>query len=351
MNIGVILPNWVGDLVMATPTLRAIRRHFGPEARLTGVMQPYLSDVLAGTNWLDETIYFDRKSSCSDLQTWAVTEQLRRRRLDLVMLLTNSLRAAVIAWLSGAKHRAGYVRRGRGMLLTHKLYPPRDGRRLTSISAVDYYLELAYAIGCSVERPNLELATSPEDEREACQLWNRLGLAGADRVVIFNTGAFYGAARHWPTEYYVELAQRIVESSSTAVLIICGPAEREDAANIERRVSNPRVKSMADENLSIGLAKACIRRSHLMVTTDSGPRHIAAAFGVPAVSLFGPTDPKWSINYHPAELRLQQHLPCSPCGKRVCPLGHHRCMRELSVDNVFNAVRRSLDASYAPMAA
>lgn len=87
-----------------------------------------------------------------------------------------------------------------------------------------------------------------------------------------------------------------------------------------------------------------------MITTDSGPRHIAAALGVPVIALFGPTDPKWSINYHPAEIRLQKDMLCRPCKKRICPLGHHRCMRELTVDKVFDAAQSML-MGLAPNAA
>jgi heptosyltransferase-2 len=98
------------------------------------------------------------------------------------------------------------------------------------------------------------------------------------------------------------------------------------------------MKSLADEPLSIGLSKACIRRSDLLVATDSGPRHFAAAFDVPAISLFGPTDPRWSINYHQRETRLFHQVPCGPCAQRECPLVHHECMRGLRVERVYEAV-------------
>ena len=99
-----------------------------------------------------------------------------------------------------------------------------------------------------------------------------------------------------------------------------------------------RVYSLGSEALSIGLSKAILRRCQLLVTNDSGPRHLAAAFQVPSIALFGPTDPRWSENYSVQELQLQQHVPCGPCGRRCCPLSHHRCMRELTVDRVFAGV-------------
>jgi len=94
--------------------------------------------------------------------------------------------------------------------------------------------------------------------------------------------------------------------------------------------------------LSIGLTKACVRRADLLVTTDSGPRHFAAAFGRPVVTLFGPTHIAWTETYQPAALHLQKTVPCGPCQQRVCPEGHHRCMRELLPAEAFAAARRLL---------
>jgi len=87
-----------------------------------------------------------------------------------------------------------------------------------------------------------------------------------------------------------------------------------------------------------------------MITTDSGPRHFAAAFDVPVVTLFGPTDPRWSDNYHDASIDLHLDISCAPCSRRTCPFGHHRCMRDLTVDHVFAATTSLLDAT-APKAA
>ena len=100
--------------------------------------------------------------------------------------------------------------------------------------------------------------------------------------------------------------------------------------------------SLADLDLSIGLTKACVKRSALMITTDSGPRHFAAAFGVPVLTLFGPTNIAWTRTYHPHAVHLYKPVPCGPCQKPVCPLGHHRCMTELTPDSVFRAAAQDV---------
>ncbi len=341
-KIGIVLPNWIGDVVMATPTLRALRQHYGAEAEFVGIMRPYVSNVLDGTRWLDRSIYFDRKASDRSAHSLAVVRQLRQWQPDVMVLLTNSLRAGLLAWLSGARERVGYARNARGPLLSKKLRAPRENGKLKPIAPIDYYLGLAYALGCPRESPDLELTTLPTDETSADRVWKNLALDQASRVVILNTGSAIGTSRDWPTEHFAELAKRIARDETSAVLVICGPRERETAAAIEHLANHPRVVSMAEQDLSLGVAKACIRRSQVMVTTDSGPRHIASAFDVPVVTLFGPIDYRWSDTGHPLAINLQNYVECRPCGKSDCPLKHHRCMSEHTVDRVYAAVQQQL---------
>jgi heptosyltransferase-2 len=341
MKIGIVLPNWIGDIVMATPALRALRSHFGEQATLTGIVRPYGADVLAGTPWLDEYLLYMPRSRDRALRVSSMVRRLRPRNLDAIVLLTNSLRTALIAWLSGAKQRVGYLRNIRGPLLTTRLKPLKKGRLLEPVSAVDYYLETAYSLGCPAEPRRVELATTVEEELAAARVWHKHGLKKVQRVVTFNAGGAYGAAKHWRTEYFSDLARRFVQDSTTAVLVLCGPQERDTAREIVRLAAHPRVRSLAAEELSIGLSKACVRRSQLLISTDSGPRHFAAGFDVPCVTLFGPTDPRWSHNYHPREMIVRQELSCSPCGKRVCPRKHHECMQTLTPEYVFHVAQRS----------
>ncbi len=346
MKLGVILPNWIGDAAMATPALRALAQHVGPAATMVGIMRPYVAEVLEGTPWLDEQIFYDPKSKDPNQNTWSLVRRLRQLHLDQLVLLPNSLRTGAIAWLSGARERIGYARNGRGLLLTKGLKPLRTGRAHTPVSAVDYYLELTRAMGCRPLTRTLELATTGDNERAADRVWENLGLTDASKVVALCPAGAFGAAKHWPVEHFAELGRRIAEAEACHVLVMCGPAERDTARQIATLAADARVVSLADQqNLSIGLSKACVRRSQLVITTDSGPRHLAAGFQIPTVALFGSTDARWSINYNPREIRLREHLPCAPCAKRVCPLGHHRCMRDLAVTRVYGAARQLLHAA------
>jgi heptosyltransferase-2 len=343
MKIALFLPNWHGDLTMATPMLRAMRRHFGAQARLVGIQRPYLADVLAGTGWLDEQWFFDPHAKRRGLHGWAVARRMRAERFDMAVLLSNSLRTAIVAWLGGAKERIGYVRYGRGPLLTGKLYPRRVGGDLVPEPMVETYLELARMLGCEEQSPRLELATVEADERSADAVFQRLGLSRDRGVVALNSSGAYGAAKLWPVEYFGLLARRIVDELGHDVLVFCGPKERDIARTVARLASSARVFSMADQPLDLGTAKACIRRCRLMVSTDSGPRHVAAAFGLPVITMFGPMLPIWSENPTQQAVNLLLDLDCIGCHKRVCPLGHHRCMRDLTVDMVFAATEQMLE--------
>jgi len=342
MKAGIFLPNWVGDVVMATPTLRALRKHFGKDATLIGIMKPAVTEVLAGTSWLDEMWLYDDQATDAALRWGAVVRRMYRAQFDVVVLLVNSFRPALMALLARAPERVGYVRDRRGPLLTLKHDPPRlHGKRLP-YPTLDYYLHLAYLLGAPEEMPKMELAVTPRDELAATRAWQSLGLRLDSRVVAFNSSGAFGAAKLWPDEYFAELALRVVSEVQYDVLILCGPQERERATNIARLSASPRVFTLAEQELSIGLSKACVQRSQLLVTTDSGPRHFAAAFEVPVVSLFGPTHVRWSDTHYDKETRLQIPVDCGPCQQRICPLGHHQCMRDLSVEQVYRAVSKAL---------
>lgn len=342
-RIGVVLPNWIGDVVMSTPALRALRRRFATESDLIGVMNPNAAEVLGGTRFFDDVVLYQRRSSAPEFRLRNVARRLQRHGLDHLILLTNSFSSAILGCLSGARRRTGYARYGRRALLTTALAPRRSGWRLTPVSAVDYYLNLTSAIGCPNEPPRLELAVTADDRATADNLLRNLRLDDGRPLVALNNGGAYGGAKKWPTAHLIDLARRIAERTDANALIVCGPAERSEADRIERETGSGRVRSLASLEPSIGLTKACIARSDVVVSTDSGIRHFAAAFDVPCVTLFGPSDPRWSHNYHPRERILRLDLPCSPCGRRTCPLTHHRCLQDLSVSSVFDAVQERLD--------
>src|SRR5207248_5177241 len=146
----------------------------------------------------------------------------------------------------------------------------------------------------------------------------------------------FGSAKHWSAASFARLAQDLVDRRGSGVLVLCGPGEQDLAREIALRADRRAVQTLAGYPLSVGLTKACVRRADLLVTTDSGPRHFAAAFDRPVLTLFGPTHIGWTETYYPRAVHLQKQVDCGPCQRRVCPLDH-RCMRRLTPEEVLHA--------------
>ncbi len=325
---------------MATPAVRALRQYFGG-AHLLGIFKPYIAGVLEGSPWLDSRIFLDAKGpwSCR----WpAVAAKLRRESVDWAILFPNSFRSALVAWLGRCRRRCGYSRDVRSFLLTDRMEPLRNPQGILIPSPViDAYNRLAEYMGCPPPSHRLELFTTARDEAAADAVWQEFGFGDHQEVVCLNPGAAFGSAKHWPAEYFAQLARDLAERRGSGVLVLCGPDEHATARSIIARADRPSVHSLADYPLSLGLTKACVRRADLLVTTDSGPRHFAAAFERPVITLFGPTHIAWTETYYPKAVHLQKEVECGPCQQRICPLDH-RCMKLLTPAEVLAAAEQLL---------
>lgn len=348
-HVVVILPRWVGDVVMSTPMLRAVASHLAADraagtARITAVMRPGFDELLEGTGWIDRVIHYDRRGRDPSVRFGAVVRRLRADRADAILIVPNSLSSGMLAYLAGGRRRIGIARHGRRWLLTDPLSPPRRGLKIEPASTAEHAMRLAERLGASPEPLRLELATTSRDRSLADDVLSRCFPDGRGPhdgpLVVFNDNGAYGPSKAWGTERFAGLARLAVERLPGArVLVHCGPGDREEARRLVAAAAVPGVSSLADEpQLPFGLAKELIRRAAVVVTTDSGPRHIAAAFGRPTVVLHGPMDPRLSRSDHGQLVELRRELPCSPCGRRKCPLGHHDCMRLLSVEDVGRAM-------------
>ena len=340
MNIAIFLPNWVGDVVMATPALRALRQRFRG-ARFLAVCRSYVFGVLEGSPWFDAHLFLDRHGPWTD--RWPVVAwQMRRANIDMAVLFPNSFRSGLVAWLGGCTQRIGFERSARGWMLTTACLPLRDrSGKLKPSPVIDDYNRLAEAAGCPWPGYRMELFTTPADEAAADTVYEKNDMNRDTKVICLNPGAAFGAAKFWPAESFAKLAQDVAGASGLKVLVLCGPSERAQARRIVQLADRSQVISLADEPLSLGLTKALIHRCTLLVTTDSGPRHFAAAFGRPVVSLFGPTFIDWTRTYFEKEICLQKKVPCGPCQLRVCPTDH-ACMKLLAPQEVLAAVGQLL---------
>lgn len=346
MKIAVFLPNWIGDAVMATAALRAIRHQY-PEAEMVTIQRPYVVDVLDGLDFVDRKISWQPKQKL--VTRIRFLQQIRREQFDLAVLFPNSFRSAWLSFLAGIPRRVGISRDSRRWLLTDAL-PAKN--RQEPHPAIDEYLRIAAYLnkedthkieGSEHLSRSMELAVTRSDQKRWQSFLEKQSTEFRSHPLIcLNPGGAFGAAKHWPTSHFAELARRIAIELQRSVLVVCGPAEKSEALQIVEQADHALVTSLAAETLHLGLTKAAIQQAELLVTTDSGPRHFAAPFQVPVVTLFGPTHILWSETFSDRSQHLQLDLECGPCQQRVCPLGHHRCMKELGADQVFQEVKSLL---------
>lgn len=341
-DVAIFLPNWVGDAVMATPALRSFRQGFDQGVRLVGICKPVIGSLLEGTQWLDDFLIFPPFGK-SDLHVrLGIIKRLRKESFDTAILFPNSFESAFIAWVAGFHKRIGYGRDCRSWLLTNRLAAPRIGRNWEPISTIDYYLHIASYLGCGSEDKGMELALTTRDLLLHRKLFVHMKFSPERHTIVINNSGAFGDSKRWPEAYVCNLS-RLLANDNYQVILHCGPGERNEANAIAYILNNPKVQSMGImNNLPIGLSKSVLAHASLVVTTDSGPRHIALAFNKPVVTLFGPTDYSWTTTYNVSESVMGEDLSCRACWKSHCPHGHHNCMVKLSVEKVYSEIRERM---------
>jgi heptosyltransferase II len=287
-RVAVVMPSWVGDAVMATPVLGALRSHL-PGAEIIGVMRPGLDELFADGPLLDRTVAFINHGLHG---AFAGARLLRELKADAVLLLPNSFRWGFSAWRSGIPIRIGYARDGRGWMLTHSL--PSDRKAL--VSTRGHYAALAaHALGVdSIER-TMELYVSGSELMQADQL-----LTDVPRPFVLLVPGGNRADKRWPPERFAAVAERLNQSHGLAAAVTGSPSERDIIDNVMRDSKVP-IVDLSARGLTLGSLKAVISRASLVITNDTGPRHIAAALRRPLVTLFGPTDHRWTTIDCPTE--------------------------------------------------
>jgi heptosyltransferase-2 len=344
-KILVVQPSWVGDAVMATPALRALRELF-PKAHIACMMRRYVKPVYTGMPWVDQLITYrtGKTNKKAGKGLFDLASRLRSARFDLAILLPNSFQTALVCKMANITRVVGYERDGRGFLLSDRLLPPKDKGKFIPTPIVKYYMGLVHYLGGQHRDLSLKLFVTESERRDAAEVLSRAGLspeierpgaAGKRPLILLNPGAQFGAAKCWLPEYFANLSDRFIDELGATVLISAAPRERSIVDAI-LAVAKRRPIDLLASGSTLGALKEIVRRCDLMVTNDTGPRHIAAAFDVPVVTIFGPTHPEWTEIYFPKERKVAVKVFCGPCQKKTCPLDH-RCMTRVTPAMVFDA--------------
>jgi len=324
--------NWIGDAVMTTPAVRAIRRNFG-RAEISILVKPWVAPVFADSPHVDRLLIYDaagrHHGSSGKLR---LARELRRRRFDAAILLQNAFEAALITWLAGIPRRVGYKTDARGPLLTHGV---RCTAAVKRVHQTRYYLTILEALGMSVGSQRLDLFLGPAGPERAGRILRARGVSPHQRLVGINPSATFGPAKQWLPESFARLADRIQEHLDARILMFGGPGDRQLGERIQQMAARPMVNLCG--RTSLEEAMALIQVCDLFISNDSGLMHVAAALDVPLIAIFGSTNPVATGPYSVNSRVLQASLPCAPCCRPTCPLGHMECMTRIDVETVFRS--------------
>lgn len=324
----VIAPSWVGDTVMALPTIEALA---AADRRITVLAKKHLHPLLALAPAVKTMI-------APAAEPEETVELLRGALCHEAVILPNSFRSAWLAWQAEIPWRWGYRGDFRALMLNPPVPRPKGIR-----PQIEDYGPLLDAMGIASPTswvPRLELPATAR--AEAARRLDRAHVGGADRLRIgLFPGAEWGDSKRWPAERFAELVGALRRRRPTAApMLLAGPKEVLLAVSVHE--NSGRIAPVVGPELDLGALAGVIGELDVLVTNDSGPMHLAAALGVPCVALFGPTDKRRTAPAGPGHWVFSSDRWCAPCFRRSCPLLHHGCMKDHGVEAVADAVLATL---------
>lgn len=336
-NVVVRAPNALGDLVMATGAFARLAAHYGQQ-RLSLVCLPAALPLLQGNEWFQEILAYDRKGKHKGLSgSLAFARQLRDRKFDLGILLPNSLGSAMQFVWGGVKRRVGYYKEGRGIFLHagRKRDTDAGGRFVPKYTGL-YFMDLLDVIGLPPAPMVPSLPVTESERHAAAEAIGARGLQGGPLVVLA-PGAAFGPSKLWDAARFAAVADALA-ARGAKVLLSFGPGEQATVDAVQQAAGQ---KYATSHGLDLGTLKAVIARAALVLTNDTGPRHVAVALGRPVVCIMGPNDPRYSAlpDVEKGEV-IREPVDCSPyawpCQLKQCPIDH-RCMKAITVERVVQA--------------
>lgn len=333
MKIVARVPNWIGDAVMCIPTIKSLKKNFPNDKIFVGA-DKWVEGIFEGLPYIEGILEFNGGRSLKNIIFNA--KYLKKYDFDLGLLFTNSFRTSLEFFIAGIPERWGYKSDGRRLLLTRWV---KKNESLFSKHHVYYYLDLLSKLNFDVEEPELELYVSEGDFKKTEEIFKLKGVEENTLKIGINPGAYYGKAKRWITENYGILGNLLQKKFNSTIFIFGSkeevPLSEEIAKSLEKKPVILAGETSLRELISM------ISRMDLFITNDSGPMHIANAFRIPIVAIFGPTNPASTAPFHQPYKVIRKDVPCFPCKYRECPVDH-LCMKEINVWEVFQAAEELL---------
>ncbi|MEZ4528378.1 MAG: lipopolysaccharide heptosyltransferase II [Desulfobacterales bacterium] len=330
--------NWVGDAVMSTPMIRAVRGNF-PHAHISILAKPWVAPVFEHSPHIDQILVYEaagRHKGISGILRLA--KELRTYDFDMALLVQNAFEAALISFLAGIPIRAGYNTDGRTFLLTHAVPMSKEIKKRHQI---DYYLGIPEGLGLHTFGREMRVEISVPDRKRSAEILRNLGISEEKGMIGINPGAAYGSAKRWPKDRYAQLCGQLRRSCSDMPVIVFGGPDEAQLGQEICQLAGEGCFSLAGQT-NLREAISLIERCRLFVTNDSGLMHAAAALHIPQIAIFGPTDHSTTSPADSASRMIRVPTPCSPCMKQECPLKHHQCMKAVSADTVLREAEQIL---------
>ena len=336
-RILVISPNWIGDAIMAQPLLQLLKQQ--DAAVLVDVLAPAwvapVWEAMLEVNQVYATQFRHGKLQLGE--RWRLARSLREVSYDRAYVLPNTLKFALIPWMAGIPKRIGYLGEKRYGLLNVIHHDNKDSPR----PMIPFYAALASPPSGTVQgREAYPVPHMVVEKEKAERVLEKLGMDTGKRIVAFAPGAEFGPAKRWPVHGFASLARRILADFDDVIIVLLGsPNDRPVCDEIAAQALG--VSNLAGKT-TLAEAIALISQIDAMVTNDSGLMHVASAFEKPVIAIYGSTDYHHTPPFSKYSEIVSLDLPCAPCQKRECPLGHHDCMEKLGPDSVYRALKKYL---------
>lgn len=336
-NILIIKPSSIGDIIHALPFLKAVKTKY-PKATISWLINRGLNDLIANNPYLNEVILFERKrwggfnNIVSKYREFTkFIKNIKNRRFDAVIDLQGLFRSGIITYLSGADYRIGFAnaRELSPFFYNYKISPP-----INEMHAVDRYLLIAKELDADTSKKEFTINIPKKENVYVSGLVKR---NGGRPLIAINPSARW-QTKIWSFKRYAELTDKIVSELNVQTILIGSRDDKDRVAQVSSMMKTEHI-NLCSKTTLLQLA-ALLKRVDLLITNDSGPMHIAAAVGTPVVALFGPTRPKMTGPYGNGHVVIQKDISCIGCLKKSCD--DLKCMDAISVDEVFNSVRKML---------
>ena len=327
-------PNWIGDAVLCTPALHALKRLY-PNSGITVLAKSVVAPVFQNSPDVDDIMVYDDKGAHKGITGRVrLSGEIRSMRFDAAVLFQNAFDAAFLSFISRIPERIGFARDLRSPLLTKAVAATKE---IKAAHQIYYYLHLIEAMGGAPSnnaspRPRLYVT---RDERKWAKVYLKTcGLAGRSLVGV-SPGASYGQSKRWLPERFAEVIAELVSRRGAAAIIFGGNEDVETSLIVERALPFQCVNCAG--KLTLRQFMAMLTELDIFIANDSGPMHLGAALGAPTVGIFCSTDPALTGPVGAHARAVINRVQCSPCFEKKCGFGHYDCLTSVSVDMVIEA--------------